>query len=176
MCISAGQRSPLAIALLSPTLQTERLHAASTSPPIHHCLFQFPPWSYRGLDSWPSGKKIKMEKCCFPATRDLLLRFVGLPHSHCVSGHQYANQGQTSQESFNKGLQVLHNVALDLKVQGSCRQLIFQFLDGAVDSPQLISTYSQLTVGFELDNAEDIRAPHVLSHVDSLTSNWLKQK
>lgn len=106
----------------------------------------------------------------------MLLQFVGLLHSHCVSGHKYANQGLTSQESVNKGLQVLHNVALDLKVQGSCRQLIFQLLDGAVNSLQLISTYSQVTVGFELENAENIRVLPVLSHVDSLASNWLKQK
>lgn len=54
VCIAASQQS-LGNRSSFPLLRTERLHAASTSPLIHHCLFPFPPYIYRGLHSWPSG-------------------------------------------------------------------------------------------------------------------------
>lgn len=57
VCVSASQQSPGDRSSPPPLLRAERLHAASTSLLIHHCLFPFPPWLYWGLHSWPRGKR-----------------------------------------------------------------------------------------------------------------------
>lgn len=54
-CQHRSQRS-LGNRSFPPVLWTERLHAASATSLIHHCLFPFPPQFYRGLHSWPRGK------------------------------------------------------------------------------------------------------------------------
>lgn len=53
--IAASQRS-LGNRSFPPVLWTERLHAASATSLIHHCLFPFPPQFYRGPHSWLRGK------------------------------------------------------------------------------------------------------------------------